>query len=1217
MDGEETILLKADFESESSRKSFAYEMQVVPQSIAWEDLELMLKVYSDQDQISVYYFDDEQDQIRIESQDELQEAFKVARKTNNTINLRIVCGAKLPVQSDRSIRNTRRTSLYNRKEGQSSEEDYQNRFAGKWFYLRCTRSGLVLDVCGASRAPGTKVILWPRKSYAEGVSNQLWRVDGVTLRSRMNDACLDVNDAHALVVNPYSADRCTQLWRLDGGRLKSLYNDYWVMGVKPEGGMAKAGDEMVVSYRPGGVIACEWSIEFEESIPAKICLRAQQMYAEIMQRQAGLTQTLKSDQACAQHSKTMAAVPALNDGIRVDSRVHHYGVICDVCDDDILGVRYKCCHCVNYDLCEKCEALEGSHNPSHILLKIRVPLERPLVVDPLIEMFSDPHDPVFISNPVLVQNNGCIKAGPGCAIFRQLEDNDVIRQDSQLSKKLKKLKRKEEKLMKKAEKLFEMCSVTCVSAQHYYDSRRESSLTCRHDNQLGVMCDTEYEVQLPLDLSVSAAPEERPGSMSATFERDETFPDGSHVQPGERLTKKWILSNSGEQAWASKTVLKHVIGTMDFQHAQFSVPYVQPGHSGTVSVELTAPLTPGHYESYWRLCSHNEPFGPVIWCAVYVDEPTDHCDNSNKMSEAKDKSEAITTESEETCDGACVEDEKLMENRVERHETQQHKVQDLLNSMELLVKRDVEGSDDQLQARCPASPSLTVPANTPIVVTPPGTPANHVVASQSVIDSDDHCVSENDKEDEKNKKEEEEEDSSSVACEEVELVNMMDKVQERMSDLTVDADYEYVAYESGSESDDSHSGDFFIVPIPDCFNTQLPARKEASTSVLVKKCDTSCTASTSGSVMSVDKMMSSSVCLPSRQPHVFEFDKADSLTSDSDDDDDLSMLSDDSTASEVSSVTSCTLDNCHDDVMTSRQRVQSITEASRLEEQTAQGTVREEHKEEGKERDESKKEEDRERQLVNRETGENVATITQQVSGETFSPSSVENPTGQATEEAGLTGGCSGSAEGGGVADGEEREVEGQGEQAEEAIAVSIGSQQTKQTNLEEIAMNLMSTAVGVASKAATVAFYTAKDVYHTLQARNTTYVPPRSSWTPPTNDWTPPPSTWTPVQPTWSPPSQQWIQPDQPIWSPPGQQWIQPEQTSAGVETLVEATVNPNAAYMPQSHASLDPMQQLIEMGFANRQVNEEILAECQNDVQAAVQELLLIDQGWATSRH
>jgi len=57
-----------------------------------------------------------------------------------------------------------------------------------------------------------------------------------------------------------------------------------------------------------------------------------------------------------------------------DADAVHYGVVCDICETAITGVRYKCTTCVNYDLCAKCEAKPGSHDPSHALLKIQKPL---------------------------------------------------------------------------------------------------------------------------------------------------------------------------------------------------------------------------------------------------------------------------------------------------------------------------------------------------------------------------------------------------------------------------------------------------------------------------------------------------------------------------------------------------------------------------------------------------------------------------------------------------------------------------------------------------------------------------------------------------------------------------------------------------------------------------------------------------------------------------
>lgn len=46
----------------------------------------------------------------------------------------------------------------------------------------------------------------------------------------------------------------------------------------------------------------------------------------------------------------------------------HPGIVCDVCQGSVVGLRFKCLYCANYDLCKECEST-GVHD-HHIMLRI-------------------------------------------------------------------------------------------------------------------------------------------------------------------------------------------------------------------------------------------------------------------------------------------------------------------------------------------------------------------------------------------------------------------------------------------------------------------------------------------------------------------------------------------------------------------------------------------------------------------------------------------------------------------------------------------------------------------------------------------------------------------------------------------------------------------------------------------------------------------------------
>jgi len=91
---------------------------------------------------------------------------------------------------------------------------------GRLFYIRSKLSGKVLDVKGNSMDPGAEVVMWTKKD--ENADNQLWYEDHVTgtIRCKMNDLCLELQDESTVVLNPYDRHCEGQKWMIGGDRIQ-------------------------------------------------------------------------------------------------------------------------------------------------------------------------------------------------------------------------------------------------------------------------------------------------------------------------------------------------------------------------------------------------------------------------------------------------------------------------------------------------------------------------------------------------------------------------------------------------------------------------------------------------------------------------------------------------------------------------------------------------------------------------------------------------------------------------------------------------------------------------------------------------------------------------------------------------------------------------------------------------------------------------------------
>ncbi|MGB5843506.1 MAG: NBR1-Ig-like domain-containing protein [Anaerolineales bacterium] len=115
------------------------------------------------------------------------------------------------------------------------------------------------------------------------------------------------------------------------------------------------------------------------------------------------------------------------------------------------------------------------------------------------------------------------------------------------------------------------------------------------------------------------------GTTVATFITDVTFPDGSIVSPGSSFIKTWRIKNVGTCTWNSEYALVFESGDAMSGPAyqQLTDIHIPPGESIDISVQLTAPDTPGTYRGDWKF---RGPYGDIfglstgnpIWVEVKV-----------------------------------------------------------------------------------------------------------------------------------------------------------------------------------------------------------------------------------------------------------------------------------------------------------------------------------------------------------------------------------------------------------------------------------------------------------------------------------------------------------------------------------------------------------------------------------------------------------------------
>ncbi|KAI8075708.1 hypothetical protein BDF21DRAFT_423513 [Thamnidium elegans] len=286
-------------------------------------------------------------------------------------------------------------------------------------------------------------------------------------------------------------------------------------------------------------------------------------------------------------SKNKKARPSISPWKSYDQENHtvqHFGVKCDNCDQDITGIRFKCGHCINYDLCETCEEDSFSvHDSHHAFIKIRFPIQS--IVKKVIL-------PRFI--PLSEKTT---------EINREMESIAVSR------------------------------SVSSSSSSSTSGLRSEKRLPVPPTISPAVV----VEPLSATDPSTIATPPEIPviiePTLSACFVSDINIPDGTTIVPKKTFIKMWKIMNNGSIDWPVGTHLLFAGGSILRPHPvsrpdSFVVPVVSPKEETCITAELRAPDCSGDYSSYFCLCTPDGVrFGDMLWCSIKVN----HDEEPKKM----------------------------------------------------------------------------------------------------------------------------------------------------------------------------------------------------------------------------------------------------------------------------------------------------------------------------------------------------------------------------------------------------------------------------------------------------------------------------------------------------------------------------------------------------------------------------------------------------------
>ncbi|XP_052812771.1 uncharacterized protein LOC128240257 [Mya arenaria] len=548
----------------------------MPYNTVWSDLEAMFKARLDSSRISVSYLDTDDDEISIGSQEELFEAFRVAMKCNHELNVRV-----LPLAKETAVF---RMPDVEGVDVETPPEQSMDRLDEPLILRDICPDPSVAIPMGDVQRPGEIT----REKSVEPTGTD---VDKVVHEEKRETTIMFPDTHEKLVMN--SVD-CR--WEPVPG------NVYERRGGSSSDETGTRDDHLLqysdfVAFM--NKLKKELRVEIVRDVTRKTVKQVLKgLDGAVIESLQGAT-TLPGATNQTDQSEPRPAGSVSRDFKDEHPVYTHDGVFCDGCNTVIVGPRYKCGNCMDFDLCEVCESKPGQHNPDHVFVKIRRPCYRVGVTKGV----RKPLLAASIYNPEEARTRSTRMCNLLVAIpgeeEGQNEANSKIesRLESRLTHKLEKKKRKHEKKMDKIKRKAEKLNRRLDGTTDTPTKREKLDLLTAE----GAVTYDFYKVMM--------------GGESVA---DMTVPPGTQLSPGTRFVKTWWVRNIGDGNWTDTTKLKMQWGNIPTPGATVDVPLIKPGEEGAISIDFVSPATPGQYESEWRFHEADMPFGTALVCAIVV-----------------------------------------------------------------------------------------------------------------------------------------------------------------------------------------------------------------------------------------------------------------------------------------------------------------------------------------------------------------------------------------------------------------------------------------------------------------------------------------------------------------------------------------------------------------------------------------------------------------------